>query len=711
MISKVSKPVYAFLLNSLSGYAAILFSSSPLLGFAMLLTTFINPRAGFVGLMSVMASNLLANLLGVHEDRVKKGLYAFNGLLVGLSLSLHYNLSFSLFGILAISVVLLTFTTLASEALFGYFLGLPALSFPFVLTSMVVNFSIFNFSNFYPSEAAQFWADVYFPEVPYFVLLYLKSMGSIFFQTSPWAGLIIGLSLFIFSRLAFLLSVAGFSFGLIFHLSLGGSVLDIAPGSLGFNNILTNIAIGGVFLVPSTRTFLVAILASMVSSLLGSFTKIFLINFSMPVLALPFVTTTLLFLYGLKILSQKGMRVVDFPPGSPEENLAYFKTRLERFGDLGLEIRLPFNGKWRVSQGYNGQHTHKELWRESLDFMALGPDQQLYREPRLTREDYFTYGLPILAPADGVIVRVIEHLPDNLLGEMDTKNNWGNLVLIQHGPFLFSQLSHLKELSILVKEGDRVKMGTQVGLAGNSGRSDEPHLHLHFQRNPEVGSPTIPIPFTQLVKTNTTTEILFNHIPSKNDDVANLMADFNIRGFFNITPGTEYVLQATETHHQLGLETWTARVDFWGNRYLENEHGDRLFFSLSKDYFACHSYQGSKESFLYRYYLAAYRVPFSTQEAQWEDRLPTSLFFSPLVRFFLDLILPFTNQFSVRWVAELQRSPEGLILKSQIHFDKNRTKQLGSSQFLLTGEFPGQLVSENLGKNKLKLSGSTLSKI
>lgn len=52
-----------------------------------------------------------------------------------------------------------------------------------------------------------------------------------------------------------------------------------------------------------------------------------------------------------------------------------------------------------------------------------------------TLEDFYTYGLTVLAPCAGRVIKVIKHLEDNKLGEVDTKNNWGNLVVIEHTPF------------------------------------------------------------------------------------------------------------------------------------------------------------------------------------------------------------------------------------------------------------------------------------
>jgi murein DD-endopeptidase MepM/ murein hydrolase activator NlpD len=43
-------------------------------------------------------------------------------------------------------------------------------------------------------------------------------------------------------------------------------------------------------------------------------------------------------------------------------------------------------------------------------------------------------------------------------------------------------LAHLKQGSVAVKGGQRVAAGDIVGAVGNSGNTDEPHLHVHAQR-------------------------------------------------------------------------------------------------------------------------------------------------------------------------------------------------------------------------------------
>ncbi|HET9988527.1 MAG TPA: M23 family metallopeptidase [Kofleriaceae bacterium] len=52
----------------------------------------------------------------------------------------------------------------------------------------------------------------------------------------------------------------------------------------------------------------------------------------------------------------------------------------------------------------------------------------------------------------------------------------GNVVVIAHGAGISSLYFHLSKVT--VAEGDRVKQGDRIGLAGHTGRTTGPHVHL-----------------------------------------------------------------------------------------------------------------------------------------------------------------------------------------------------------------------------------------
>ena len=80
---------------------------------------------------------------------------------------------------------------------------------------------------------------------------------------------------------------------------------------------------------------------------------------------------------------------------------------------------------------------------------------------------------------------------DNLPGRSDQIMPAGNRVLISHGNQEYSLLMHLKQDSIKVKTGAKVKRGDIVAECGNSGASPAPHLEYRLQN-----SRGTPYPFT-----------------------------------------------------------------------------------------------------------------------------------------------------------------------------------------------------------------------
>src|SRR5439155_19132888 len=147
------------------------------------------------------------------------------------------------------------------------------------------------------------------------------------------------------------------------------------------------------------------------------------------------------------------------------------------------------------------------------------------REGRDLR-DYRCYGLPVLAPGAGTVDQIIDRIPDNPIGEINARENWGNAVVIAHASGLYSVCAHLQPGSIKVKAGDVVKAGTEIGRCGNSGRSSIPHLHFQVQRAAPLGSATVPADFGDVVaKSNGQLRVSHRVIPSEGDVVRPVMRD------------------------------------------------------------------------------------------------------------------------------------------------------------------------------------------
>jgi len=84
-------------------------------------------------------------------------------------------------------------------------------------------------------------------------------------------------------------------------------------------------------------------------------------------------------------------------------------------------------------------------------------------------------GTPIFAAADGEVIYATQ------------KRSLGNAVKMRHGYGIESVYGHMQE--VLVKSGETVKRGQQIGLMGSTGRSTGPHLHYAVLVNGKAVNP------------------------------------------------------------------------------------------------------------------------------------------------------------------------------------------------------------------------------
>jgi hypothetical protein len=152
-----------------------------------------------------------------------------------------------------------------------------------------------------------------------------------------------------------------------------------------------------------------------------------------------------------------------------------------------LRVRVPTDEKMRVYWG-GAELEH--------NYHALYPDQRwaydLVIEPAgvgsSNLEDYGCWNRPVLAPISGVVSSIHDGEPDETPGKIaETSNYAGNHVVLKSektGTYLL--IAHLARGSVAVKAGARVEEGDPIGRCGNSGRTSEPHVHLHHQKQ-EIG--------------------------------------------------------------------------------------------------------------------------------------------------------------------------------------------------------------------------------
>jgi murein DD-endopeptidase MepM/ murein hydrolase activator NlpD len=141
----------------------------------------------------------------------------------------------------------------------------------------------------------------------------------------------------------------------------------------------------------------------------------------------------------------------------------------------------PFAGEWYV---YNGGRSvlingHASGETNAVDFVQFGANGRTHTggtDDPLT--NYAVFGEPLLAPADGRIVTVIDHYADEPVGTIGPR---ANALVLDIGGDRYVVMAHLKQGSVTVRAGDSVVSGQLLAAVGNNGNSSQPHLHLQVQ--------------------------------------------------------------------------------------------------------------------------------------------------------------------------------------------------------------------------------------
>lgn len=715
---KIREAAGLYIEGTLNSYAQIFFSVDRWFGILLVVASFIDPYVGISGLLSVLVSQFFAIWLGFNKENVRNGVYGFNTVMVGLVMGALFKQGPQFFVLL----FFMSLFTLMMSIAFSSTLGkkrLPFLSFPFIIGVWVVIltgrsylalsmsergiYTINELWSFGGPTLVSWYETMNNLPIPKAVDVYLKSLGAIFFQYNIISGIIICIGLIIYSRIAFSLSIIGFVTGYLFYYYFQGDYDQLYYSYIGFNFILTAIALGGFFLIPSFKSYLVVVLVTPLIALLISSLSIIMGVFQLPIYSLPFNIIVLMAIYVLQLrLVTKKLDLVTYQQFSPEKNLYKHANSLERFkNDTYVHVHLPFFGEWRVSQGHEGNITHKGDWKEAWDFDITDDRGKTYREPGTDVKDYYCYNLPVLAPQGGYVAKVEEEVEENPIGGVDLENNWGNTVIIKHGEYLYSKLSHLKKDSIKVKEGDYVKKGDKIGTCGNSGRSPEPHIHFQLQSTPYIGSKTLKYPICYYISHDGENKEFHSFsYPEENQVISRVATTKLIKDAFYFIPGNSFRFKVGEQ-----IVHWEVFTDAYNQTYIYCHTTKSYAYFVNNEtlhYFT--DFVGNKNSLLYQFYIGAHKILLGYyQDMTIEDKLPISSFYSGIARFLQDFIAPFYIYLNAGYKANFTEQdndmePSEITIKTMASIDNSF---MGKKQV----DFEFQLKKNKLWKFIIKTNG------
>ncbi|MGI4873925.1 MAG: urea transporter [Janthinobacterium lividum] len=713
----------------LHSYSMLFFSQHRGTAVLLLLATLAHPWAGAAGLLAAGLAVGGARLGGFNRTYTDLGAYSFNALLVGLALPLYFAPGPALVGLVVVGAGL---ALLLSVALGGWLAGhgLPFLSLPFILVMWLLLLGSYHLPQLQPAEATgAYWLnDAYALGGPRLVAAarwaaeadwppgpatYLRALSAVLLQDSAWAGLLVALGLLWHSRIAFSLSMLAFVGACVLGWLTGGATDTY---DLGANYLMASVTVGAVFALPSAGSYGWALLSLPITAVLLAAADAALRGSGaaagLPALSLPYCGTSLLFLYVLLLREKPGKWLVLTPwqRYSPEANLyAHLAGHDQRPADPAyVPLALPFLGEWRCTQGYaDGGPTHQGPWGQALDFVVADADGRTYHGTGQRLSDYYCYNKPVLAPADGVVETVVQHLPDNAIGEVDTRQNWGNTIVLRHGPGLYSQLSHLRPQSARVQPGQAVRRGDVLAACGSSGRSPEPHLHFQVQATPAIGSPTLAYPFNSYQVAAT---LKTHAVPQAGDTVQAVHPQPLLAQALRLPPGYRLAVRPADAP-EAAPQVWEAFTDAYNARYLRcATTGAVAYFEQDEAMLRFTAYYGSQQAWLYALYLAAYQVPLAYLPQATSVALPLPVGRRPALGWLQDVAAPFGQLgqplFSLRWLAEPGLAARQLQLGSEVKVRfLGRTKLVQQAELTVTdGSLTGLLVRRGREETRLALT-------
>lgn len=303
-----STAILRFVDRLLRGIGQVMFQDNPLSGLLFFIAIGWGswaggaPQVAIGGLVALVAGTLTAQWLRVDTAGLDAGLYGFNAYLTGLALATFMVPTPQLWFYVVFGGAVSTVVMLALVNVFRTW-SVSVLTAPFVLLSWLLLLGTNAFSGL--DGGALPPAGVIVPIDPAaanpmqlgdFLQGLFTSISQVFLTGHGPAALLLLAGLAVSSLPAALFALLGAVAGLITAHALGAESQLITAGLLGFNPVLTAIALGAVFHRPGFRVVLYTLLATVLSVIVQGAMIAAMTPFGIPTLTAAFVLVTWLFL-------------------------------------------------------------------------------------------------------------------------------------------------------------------------------------------------------------------------------------------------------------------------------------------------------------------------------------------------------------------------------------------------------------------------------
>ncbi|OCA93016.1 urea transporter [Bacillus wudalianchiensis] len=291
---------------SLKGISQVMLIENAITGLIILLaiTTF-SYTLGIIALLSAFIGTFIGMIGGADKQSVNQGLFGYNSVLTGISLTLFligpYQFIIALAGAGLAAILTAAMMHVMKNT------GIPVLTIPFIIMTWFMILASYRLkvfrltSGLVPQDLSNWELDIT-GKIDWTEGAF-NGIGQIFFVHSTLSGVLLFIAVFFAGWKLGLYAVLGNAVALLVSYMLGGEHTLIYMGLYGYNAILTILAVSVVFNTERHRFGLLSgIVAVALTVTFTASIATWLLPYGLPALTMPFILCTWIFLGARKVL-------------------------------------------------------------------------------------------------------------------------------------------------------------------------------------------------------------------------------------------------------------------------------------------------------------------------------------------------------------------------------------------------------------------------
>jgi urea transporter len=301
---------YQFIDVILRSYGQIMLQNNALSGLIFLVGVLVGgysvnkPQAGLACLLAAVCANVTAYLYQLNRKAWQQGIYGFNACLIGIALTTFCENSLYLWCSIVLAAILSVFITQAFSTILQQWY-LPCLTMPFVLTTWLFLLATPSLSALALRQSTPSLTQVSSFDLLHLVPDSILGIAEVFLFNSTLAGIIFLVGLLVNSLRTTVYALLGSVLAIGIALLYGGQLDTISLGLYSFNAILTAITLATFNANQNVKTNLYIVLGIILTVFTQAALTTLLKPFSIPVLTMPFILVSWLWLLINQTLNQR----------------------------------------------------------------------------------------------------------------------------------------------------------------------------------------------------------------------------------------------------------------------------------------------------------------------------------------------------------------------------------------------------------------------